>query len=103
MLSYNEISKCSDSLNIILYAKGSEHMNKRLIAYRKMLGLTQSEVAKDIGLSLSSYSRKESGVLQFSQSQMVTVTNFLKDKISEITMDEIFFNDKCSKLLQKTY
>jgi len=74
-------------------------MNTKLAAYRKLLNINQSEMAEKIGCSYVSYSKKETGKVQFSQNEMVTVIDIIKEKIPEITMDEIFFNKQVGILL----
>lgn len=74
-------------------------MNKRLIAYRKLLNLTQCEMSKKIGISLTSYNNKETGKKNFSQTEMIMITTIIKNKIPNATMDEIFFNNDISNLL----
>lgn len=73
-------------------------MNSSLIAYRKFLNLTQQQMAKVSGSCLTSYNMKEQGKKDFTQSEMLTITNFIKQKIPDITMDDIFFKHKVIKL-----
>jgi putative transcriptional regulator len=77
-------------------------MNTKLVAYRKMLNINQSEMAQKIGCSYVSYSKKETGKVQFSQNEMIAVINALKEKIPEVTMDEIFFIKGVGRLLTNT-
>ena len=74
-------------------------MNTKLIAYRKMLKLNQKFIAEKIGISPTSYSHKESGKINFNQKEMVVITNIIKEKIPNITMDDIFFDNSVSKLV----
>jgi putative transcriptional regulator len=73
-------------------------MNKKLVAYRNMLDLSQEKVAEQIGISLTSYNHKETGKRKFSQSEMIKITNLFKEKIPNITMDDIFFINELSIL-----
>ncbi|WP_409068908.1 helix-turn-helix transcriptional regulator [Clostridium caseinilyticum] len=74
-------------------------MNSKLIAYRRMFNLNQEDVAKVINRSVSTYNRKEVGKIDFTQTEMITITEFFKERIPEITMDEIFFNNNIGRLL----
>lgn len=74
-------------------------MNNALIAYRKLLNLKQSELSKIIGISSTSYSKKETGKIPFTQVEMILITKILKEHIPEITMDDIFFNQTVNKLV----
>ncbi|MDO6353565.1 helix-turn-helix domain-containing protein [Caloramator sp. CAR-1] len=73
-------------------------MNKKLIAYRNMLRLTQADMAKLLNITQTSYSFKENGKVPFKQDEMIKITKFFKEKIPEITMDEIFFEEEVNKL-----
>lgn len=74
-------------------------MNKKLVAYRKMLDMTQQDMAEKIGISLTTYNRKETGKIEFNQKEMVSITDIIKKGIPNITMDEIFFKSDSGKLL----
>ncbi|TDM15620.1 helix-turn-helix transcriptional regulator [Macrococcus bovicus] len=67
-------------------------MNK-IIGYRKMLGLTQNDMARLFGISPQAYRMKEHGKTAFSKSEMLLVRNSLRQKLfPNITVDEIFFD-----------
>ncbi|WP_238884440.1 helix-turn-helix transcriptional regulator [Clostridium sp. YIM B02551] len=68
-------------------------MNKKLVAYRKMIDITQQEMAIKLGICLTTYNHKETGKKEFSQKEMVSITDIIKEKIPDITMDDIFFNN----------
>ncbi|MBL4933023.1 helix-turn-helix transcriptional regulator [Clostridium paridis] len=76
-------------------------MNKKLVAYRKMLDITQLQMAQEIGVSLTTYNHKETGKKEFNQSEMVSITDIIKAKVPNVTMDEIFFNNRIGNLLNK--
>ncbi|HBJ2602330.1 TPA: helix-turn-helix domain-containing protein [Clostridium botulinum] len=77
-------------------------MNTKLVAYRKMLQMNQKSIAEKIGISLVSYSNKETGKTEFTQNEMITITNIIKEKIPNITMDDIFFDNRVSILVTGT-
>ena len=49
-------------------------MNK-IIGYRKMLGFTQTDLAKEFGISLQAYRLKENGTTAFKDSEKVLFKN----------------------------
>lgn len=74
-------------------------MNKKLIAYRKMLNITQKQLADEINISSTSFCHKENGKKNFTQSEMIKITSYFKESIPTITMDEIFFKTDSGNLL----
>ena len=65
-------------------------MNK-IIGYRKMLGFTQTDLAKEFGISLQAYRLKENGTTAFKDSEKVLFKNLLIPIFPSITIDDIFF------------
>ena len=65
-------------------------MNK-IAGYRKMLGLTQEDLAKRIGITRQTYSLKENGKVKFSDVEKIMIKNMLIKVFPNITIDEIFF------------
>ncbi|MEB7458798.1 helix-turn-helix transcriptional regulator [Staphylococcus borealis] len=67
-------------------------MNK-VLCYRKMLGKTQSQMAREFNISEQSYRNKEKGKTDFKKSEMIKFKSLLIDKgLINITLDDIFFN-----------
>lgn len=66
-------------------------MNKQLIAYRKILNMSQTEMAKAIGIGLTSYNFKETGKSDFTQSEMLSIWKIIKRYNPKVTIDELFF------------
>lgn len=62
-------------------------MENSLVNFRITLGLTQQEMAKYIGTTLSYYSKVELGVRNPSYNFLVK----FKSKFNNINIDEIFF------------
>ena len=60
--------------------------------YRKILGLTQGEMARKIGISEQSYWNKENGRRVFNDREKLIVRDVLKQFFPDITVDDIFFN-----------
>lgn len=77
----------------------SENSNDRLVGYRKMLKINQCELANLLGISATSYSKKETGKTEFTQSEMVKITQYIKSLVPDITMDDIFFRKIVSKMV----
>lgn len=67
-------------------------MNKQLIAYRKILNMSQTDMAKAIGIGLTAYNFKETGKSDFTQSEMLSIRDIIKKYNPNITIDEIFFS-----------
>ncbi|PKE07200.1 hypothetical protein CW676_03300 [Macrococcoides caseolyticum] len=67
-------------------------MNK-VIGYRKMLGMTQDDMAKLFGVSVQAYRMKEVGKTAFNKKEMLLIRSLLREKLfPKITIDEIFFD-----------
>lgn len=73
-------------------------MNKKLLGYRKMLGLTQKQMADLSDMCLTTYNFKEQGKADFTQTEMEKITEIIKEKFPDVTMDEIFFRTKVIKM-----
>lgn len=65
-------------------------MNK-VVGYRKMLGKTQDEMAKEFNISKQAYWQKEKGSTSFSDREKILFKEMLLPIFPNITIDEIFF------------
>jgi len=65
-------------------------MYRTLLAYRAMMNLNQYELAEQIGMSASNYSKKESDKIKFRVDEMIKITNIIKKEFPNATMDIIF-------------
>ncbi|MDY4127961.1 helix-turn-helix transcriptional regulator [Peptostreptococcus porci] len=63
---------------------------KRVAQYRGFLGYTQSEMAKVLGISLSTYANKERGIYPFSEREMALFKKETSKYFPNITIDDIF-------------
>ena len=72
-------------------------MNRKLLGYRTMLGLNQSELSEQIGMTKSAYCLRETGKREFRASGMFSIMKIINEKFPLITMEEIFFNLKVAK------
>lgn len=78
---------------------GGDNLYKTLKAYRTILGLSQTDMANIADMCLTSYNQKEQGKKQFTHNEMLKITDFIKTKIPEVTVDQIFFNNEVSKMI----
>lgn len=71
-------------------------MNK-IVGYRKMLGMTQNEMAIKFGISTQAYRTKEQGKVNFTNNEMRLFRDLLRNSLfPTITVDEIFLiNSLC--------
>lgn len=67
-------------------------MSKNLAKYRRFINMTQRDMAKVAGCCLTSYYMKESGNRDFTQTEIYNIFNVVKEKIPDITIEELFFN-----------
>ncbi|MCD8899431.1 helix-turn-helix domain-containing protein [Staphylococcus gallinarum] len=73
-------------------------MINKVAGYRKMLGLSQIELATKMKISAQAYSQKENGNVPFKDAEKVLFKNMLLPYFPSITIDEIFFDNKLSKV-----
>ncbi len=57
---------------------------QKLIGYRKMAGLTQNELAKELKISCSTYLKKENAPEKFTFGEQKTIQEILSQKIPEL-------------------
>lgn len=63
-----------------------------VVGYRKLLGMTQQDMAKEIGVSPQSYSNKERGYRAFTDSEKIKLKRFFDIYFDDVSFD-IFFED----------
>jgi putative transcriptional regulator len=68
--------------------------NKKLVAYRILLGISSAEMAEKIGICPSSYSQKETGKQPFKQNEMEKIAEVIREKYPTATVDDIFFDQE---------
>lgn len=66
----------------------------KIAGYRAMLGLTQEQMGKALGISKQQYSPKERGKVPFNDREKQAFKNVLIPYFPDITIDEIFFDSK---------
>lgn len=59
--------------------------------YRAMLGLTQMELSKILGVSSQSISNKERGETSFTDIEKIKIRELVREIKPDITIDELFY------------
>jgi len=65
-------------------------MNNNLIGYRKMLKLTQEDMADKLKICKAWYQKKETGKRDFSQTEIEIIMKLLKENRPSLTIEEVF-------------
>lgn len=68
-----------------------EKVGEKVKGYRNIAGLTQSELARLLGISVQSYRNKEKGRVAFKDSEKVIIRDLISKIIEGIKVDDIFF------------
>ena len=68
-------------------------MNNNLIGYRKMLKLTQGDMADKLGIDRGWYQKKETGQRDFSQTEIEIIMKLLKENRPNLTVEEVFLRN----------
>lgn len=63
----------------------------KVTGYRNMLGLSQKEMAKKLNISANAYRSKESGKVDFKDSEKIIIKEMILPLFPEVTLEEIFF------------
>lgn len=71
--------------------RGVLGLKNKIAGYRKMLGLTQLQMAKRLNISRTAYFNKESGNTPFTDKEKVIIREMLRDVVENPTIDSIFF------------
>ena len=64
---------------------------RKIVSYRKALGMNQAEMAKKLELSTDGYSKKERGITEFRPREMRIFLDLVRQKDSTVTLEDIFF------------
>ena len=67
-------------------------MINKVVGYRKMLSMTQKEMADKLGLSEGQYRAKEKGRYDFSREEMKKFHSIVNQKLTDVGIVDIFFN-----------
>ena len=63
----------------------------KIKGYRKMLRLTQSDMAELLGISLSAYNKREQGYIEFSDSEKIIVRDLITKHFPSENIESLFF------------
>ena len=66
-------------------------MINKIVGYRKMLSMTQKEMAEKLDLSEGQYRAKEKGYYDFSRGEMQKFYDMVHDKLGGVEITDIFF------------
>ena len=71
-------------------------MGSRILKSKRILfNLTQEEIAKELGITVTSYNMKENGKREFTLYEAKKIIDLLKLNLKEV--NDIFFNSSISK------
>jgi len=73
----------------------------RVLGYRKMIGLTQSKMAKELGIAEATYRMKEKGRSYFTDKEITSFIEVLKRADPNVNVSDIFFTTKPTKKEEK--
>ena len=68
-------------------------MVNKILGYRKMLSMTQKEMADKLGLSEGQYRAKEKGRYDFSRDEMQKFYDLVSEKLNDVEISDIFFSN----------
>ena len=68
-------------------------MINKVLGFRKMIGLTQEQAAKELGISTNSFANKEKGRTDFTESEMKRFLHLVTINVPAVKITDIFFND----------
>ncbi|AMB94409.1 helix-turn-helix transcriptional regulator [Aerococcus sanguinicola] len=68
-----------------------------LKGYRNALGMTQADMASELGISRQSYYMKEKGRVAFTDKEKIIVLSLFHKIDEKLTIDQIFFTHKVGK------
>lgn len=70
-------------------------INRYIKGLRNFKGLTQTEMAKTMGLSLTSYNKKENGKVPFTLEEVKFLSDFYNVPVENFFNDEVFKVNTC--------
>lgn len=62
--------------------------------YRKFIGYTQKDFADILKISTQSYSRRERGVVDFTDNEKIKIKEIVKPYFPGVTIEDIFFSQE---------
>lgn len=76
-------------------------MNANVAVCRRALNISQSKMAKLIGVGLTSYNLKENGKSGFNQIEMIKILDVFRNNGLNVTADQIFFENKVINVITR--
>lgn len=67
--------------------------------FRNICSCSQSDFANLLGISKQAYSRKETGKVQYKDSEKQIILKKIIQFVPNVTIDDIFFNSELRKVL----
>ncbi|UJF14996.1 helix-turn-helix domain-containing protein [Jeotgalibaca sp. MA1X17-3] len=65
---------------------------------RRFKGMTQTDIAVMLDISLQAYFRKEKGYVNFTDKEKIFLKEFFSEEFPNITIDTIFFSQEVPKV-----
>lgn len=63
----------------------------KVLGYRKMLQLNQSEIAQRLGISTQAYGQKENKKVAFKDSEKIILLEIFRQAQPQLSIDDLFF------------
>lgn len=77
----------------IVDKKGAERLSDKIKQYREQLGMTQQEMADELGITRQNYHQKENDLRKWNDGDKIEIRELLRRKIDpNITIDELFYD-----------
>lgn len=68
-------------------------MSEKIKSYREQLGMTQQEMADELGITRQNYHQKENDLRKWSDSDKMKIRELLRKKLDpDVTIDELFYD-----------
>ncbi|WP_195853967.1 helix-turn-helix transcriptional regulator [Aerococcus tenax] len=65
---------------------------------RSYMGLTQTDLANTLNISLQAYWKKEKGITPFTDDEKIVLKKIFNESFPSATIDDIFFSHEVSKV-----
>lgn len=73
----------------------------KVAEYRRYLGLSQTDLANLLGVSLQAYWKKEKGITPFKDDEKIKITKLFQKTLPNIDIMDIFFSELVPKVVSK--
>ena len=83
----------SINVNKTFTEREGDILSEKIKKYREQLGMTQQEMADELGLSRQNYHQKENELRKWADDDKVKIRELLRKKLDPaITIDELFYS-----------